>query len=319
MTNQVKTRLLFFGTPELGIPALERLVEDLRFEVIGVVTQPDKPAGRGLKPKQPPLKTAAVRLGLPVLQPASLKTPAVLEEIRKMEPDLIAVAAYGLWIPEEIFNLPPKRSLNLHPSLLPRHRGAAPVVSAILAGEKEAGMSVLFIEDEMDAGDVFSQITIPISDSDTAGSVMAKCALAGSRFFVDTLAGWIDGTITPKKQDHRKSTWIDRLKKEEGLIDWTSEAVELKRRCRAFNPWPGTFTFFGNRRLLIHKVSVIDKTGNGPSETEPGRVIRHGTDICVVTGKGLLSLESVQLEYRRVVMIGEFIHGQPGFIGTRLG
>ena len=175
----------------------------------------------------------------------------VLAAIKALRPDLIAVAAYGQWIPESVFNLPPKRSLNLHPSLLPLHRGAAPVVSAILAGDNQVGLSVLFVEDEMDVGDLLAQMSVPIEEDDTTGVVMAKLAKIGAPFFIDTLADWVAGKITPKPQDHALATWIDRLKKEEGLIDWTWSAAKIARRCRALSPWPGTCTFFEGRRLLI--------------------------------------------------------------------
>jgi len=248
-------RLVYMSSPSFGIPSLHLLAQDRRFQVVGVVTQPDKPAGRGLRCTPPPIKHAAQELGLPVIQHKSLRAPEAFAEIQALRPDLIAVAAYGQWIPANIFNMPPLRSVNLHPSLLPRHRGAAPVISAILAGDTEVGLSVLFVEDEMDAGDLLAQMSIPLHADDATAGVMARLAEIGAPFFVEALAGWAEGHITPIPQDHSQSTWIDRLKKDAGQIDWRLSAQEIDRRCRAFTPWPGAYTFLHGQRLLIHKVT----------------------------------------------------------------
>ena len=313
------TRVLCMSTPEFGIPTLRLLAEDDRFDLVGVVTQPDKPAGRGLKLTPPPIKVAALKLGLQVLQPASLRTSEALAAIKALRPDLIAVAAYGQWIPESVFNLPPKRSLNLHPSLLPLHRGAAPVVSAILAGDDQVGLSVLFVEDEMDAGDLLSQMSVPIEEDDTTGVVMAKLAQVDAPFFVDTIADWAAGKITPQPQDHALATWIDRLKKEDGLIDWTWSAAKIARRCRALSPWPGTCTFFEGRRLLIHRATPIPLAAASESVAEPGSVLRLDSEVAIVTGDGGLRLNVIQLAGQRPLAIDDFVRGQRTFIGTRLG
>lgn len=312
-------RVLYMSTPEFGVPALRLLAKDRRFELVGVVTQPDKPAGRGLKLTPPPIKVEAQRLGVRVLQPLSLRTPEAQATIRALAPDVGAVAAYGQWIPAQVFDLPPKRTLNLHPSLLPRHRGAAPVVSAILAGENEVGLSVLFIEDEMDAGDLLAQTTVPLGPDDTAGSMMAKLAEIGATFFVDTLAAWVAGDIIPRIQDHIRSTWIDRLQKQAGCVDWTLPAGEIARRCRAFSPWPGTFTFFEGRRLLIHRARPLSESGAAPGAAAPGTVFQAGDQVTVTAGEGLLRLDRLQLESRRVLDAADFVRGRPGFVGTKLG
>ena len=320
--NAVPIRVVYMSTPAFGVPALTLLANDPRFEVAAVVTQPDKPAGRGLKRTPPPVKRAAERLGLPVLQPASLRTPEALREIACRRPDVIAVAAYGLWIPGEIFNLPPKRSLNLHPSLLPRYRGAAPVVGALLAGETEVGLSVLFVEDEMDAGDILAQMRVPVMPGDTTATLMDRLAYIGAPFFVETLAGWVDGTIVPVPQDHSQASWIDRLRKADGLLDWTLPAEELARRCRAFSPWPGTFTFYRGQRLLIHSAWPLNANVPIPGikgPPEPGTVLALPQGIGVVTGNGMLMLERVQLAGRRPLDVRRFICGQPSFVGSRLG
>jgi methionyl-tRNA formyltransferase len=313
-------RVLFMSTPSFGVPTLQLLAADDRFEIVGVVTQPDKPAGRGLKLTSPPIKSAARALGIQVLQPPTLDDPAVQEGIRALKPDVGAVVAYGQWIPSAVFDLPPKRTLNLHPSMLPRHRGAAPVLGAILAGESEVGLSVLFIENEMDVGDLLAQKSVPIGRNDTTGSVMAKLAPIGAPFFVETLASWVTGRIKPQSQDHSKATWIGRQKKEAGRIDWSWSAKEIDRRCRAFSPWPGIFARFAGKRLLLHRVRALNDWNPTLDTLRPGTVVRMDSrsDIAVVTGSGLLGLDRVQLANRKSLNIHEFICGQREFIGTTL-
>lgn len=312
-------RLLYISTPYFGVPSLQLLAQDHRFEVVGVVTRPDMPEGRGLRVAPPPVKLAALELGLQVLQPPSLRTPNAQATIRALEPDVIAVAAYGQWIPAEIFDLPPKRSLNLHPSLLPRHRGAAPVPSTILAGDSMVGLSVLFVEDEMDAGDLLDQLSMPIGDHDAAGSLMGTLAEIAAPFFADTLAGWVAGEVVPRAQDHSQATWIDRMAKSAGLMDWSLPAGQLARHCRAFSPWPGTYTFFEERRLLVHWAKALPVPSDTNPGAKPGTVVREGIDVAVVTSDGLLRLDRVQLEGRRSLDIHDFVRGQRSFVGTKLG
>jgi methionyl-tRNA formyltransferase len=311
-------RVLYTSTPEFGVPTLRLLAQDRRFELAGVITQPDKPAGRGLKLTPQPIKVAALDLGLPVLQPTSLRTPEAQAAIRDLEPNVGAMVAYGQWMPAEVFDLPPKRTINLHPSLLPLHRGAAPVPAALLAGDQEVGLSAHFVADEMDAGDVLAQLTMLVGEDDTTGSLMSKLAVAAAPFFVETLAAWVAGEITPQPQDHTQATWIDRLEKTAGRIDWTLPAEHLARCCRAFSPWPGSYTFFGGTRLLVHRAQALSAAGGALPAAKPGTVVRFGSEVAVVTGDGLLRLERVQLESRRVLDIQDFIRGQRAFVGATL-
>lgn len=312
-------RALYISTPEFGVPTLRLLAQDCRFELVGVITQPDKPAGRGLKLTPPPVKLAALELGLPVLQPPSLRTPQAQAQIRALEPEVGAMVAYGQWVPAEIFDLPLKRTLNLHPSLLPRHRGAAPVPGALLAGDTVVGLSVHFVEDEMDAGDLLAQLKMPVAEGDTAGSIMARLAEAAAPFFVEALAGWVAGEITPQPQDHNQATWIDRLTKSAGCLDWSLPAEHLVRCCRAFSPWPGTYTYFEGKRLLVHRAQAIPVSAGTPPAGRPGTVVQAGSEIAVVTGDGLLRLDQVQLESRRPLDIQAFVRGQRRFVGSTLG
>lgn len=312
-------RVLYTSTPQFGVPTLLLLAQDERFEVVGVVTQPDKPAGRGLKLTPPPAKVVAQGLGIPVLQPLSLREPEVQAAIHALQPDVGAMVAYGQWVPAQVFDLPPKRTLNLHPSLLPRHRGAAPVPGALLAGDSEVGLSVHFVVDEMDAGDVLAQLTMPVGEDDTAGALMARLAEVGAPFFVETLAAWVRGEITPHSQDHTQATWVDRLEKTAGLLDWTLPAEHLERCCRAFSPWPGTYTEFEGKRLLVHRAKAIPISEGALPKGRPGTVVQIGPEVAVVTGDGLLRLDRVQLEGRRQLDIRAFARGQRAFLGATLG
>ena len=316
----MKARVLFMGTPAFAVPSLRFLASDQRFELVGVVTQPDKPAGRGLRITSPPVKIAADALGLPALQPASLRTEEAQAAIRALAPDVCAVAAYGQWIPAEVFDLPPKRSINMHPSLVPRHRGAAPVISTLLSGDRQAGLSVIFVEDEMDVGDLLAQMIVGVGEEETTDTIMAKLARFGAPFFADILAAWVGGEITPVEQDHRQATWISRLEKDAGRIDWTLSAEELARQCRALKPWPGTFTYFKGRRLLIHRCTPLktpdDFALNG---VDPGRVVHLSSAVAVGTGQGLLALHEVQLAGRKRMDVGSFLHGRRDFAGSSLG
>ena len=325
-------RIVYLSTPEFGVPTLRAMAADDRFDVVGVVTQPDKNAGRGQKLSPPPVKVAAEELGLRVLQPAKLRDPGAIAAVAELKPDVIAVAAYGQWIPAEVFDMPPKRSLNLHPSLLPRHRGAAPVMSAILAGDTEVGLTVLFVEDEMDAGDIFARLSIPLGPEDTTVSVMERLAELAPPFFLDVLVDWVEGKITPVPQDHSQSTWFDRIKKDIGLIDWNMPAIEIDRRCRALTPWPGVYTFFEGNRLQIHQSKPL-LTTDAPagqnalsmddvlaiSTAEPGTVVAIEQGVAIVTGDGALRVDVLQLQGRRALAIEEFIRGQRTFIGSKLG
>ena len=308
-------RLVFIGTSALGAPALQNLSQDPRFRIIEVITQPDKPAGRGLCLKPPELKQTALDLGLQVFQPATLRSPELIDDLRRMELDVIATAAYGLWIPEEVFNLPPKRTLNLHPSALPRHRGAAPVVSAILEGDREAGLSVLFVEDEMDAGDILGQISLPINPDETTNSIMNRCAEAGRTFFPDIIYRWVKGGITPKVQDHKQSSWFGRMEKKYGRIDWSRPAEEIERRCRALSPWPGSYTFFKGKRLLIHRGIARPAPADLSVETAPGQVVNTEDGPAITAGEGLFYPALLQLEYQKKLPFRDFLNGQRDFIG----
>lgn len=310
-----RARVLYMSTPAFGIPTLQRLVA-AGYEVVGVVCQPDRPAGRGLHPTAPPMKEAAQALGLPVFQPVSLRRPEVEAELAATAPDLILVAAYGNFIPDAICALAPRGCLNLHPSLLPRWRGASPVAAAILAGDPETGVTIHFVAAEIDAGDILAQARAPIRSDDTTGSLTARLAELGADLFVTTVGRWLAGEITPWPQDPAGVTWCDRLRKEQGRLDWSLPAEVLDRRVRAFQPWPGAFTSWRGQQL---EVLAAEPLPAWQGEAGPGQVICTAGQILVATGVGALRLEMVQLAGKRVLPAGQFAQGARGFCGSLLG
>ncbi len=312
-----KHRIVFMGSGDFGIPALQALHQQAWGDIVALITQPDKPAGRGRQLKPPPIKEAAAVLGIPVLQPASLRTPDGMGAVRALAPDVIVVAAYGQWIPPEVFAAPPFHSLNIHPSLLPRHRGAAPAMSAILAGDTETGVTIILVSEEMDAGDILSQATMPILPEDTTGSLMQKLADLGAALIVDTLPRWLAGQVRPTPQDHSKATWFKRVSKEAGLIDWAESAETIWRKVRAFNPWPSAYTFLNGRRLIIHRAMPVPADILRPAA--PGEVVLHPDGPAVGTGSTPLLLLEVQPEGKRRMTGKEFLAGQRTLAGARLG
>jgi methionyl-tRNA formyltransferase len=308
-------RVILMSTPEFGKPTLQALL-DHRYEVAGLVCQPDKPAGRGLRVTSPPMKQAALACGIPVFQPASLSTPEARRQLGAARPDLILVAAYGKFIPDTIVDLAPLGALNLHPSLLPRWRGACPVPAAILAGDAETGVTVHFLVNEMDAGAILGQASMPIAQRDRAGDLMARLAVLGAGLTLATVEAWLAGRITPQAQDHTQAIWCDRMRKAHGRLDWTRSAELLARQVRAFDPWPGTFTSW--RGGALHILDA-EPWSDWRGDLAPGQVFRDADRIAVATGQGALVLRTVQAAGKRFVPIEAFSHGAREFLGTILG
>lgn len=307
-------RLIILATPEFGVPTL-RAFHGAGYSIVGVVCQPDKPVGRGMQVAQPPVKRAALELGLPVYQWANLRQPEALATLSSLRPDLILVAAYGQWITDEVVALPPRGCLNLHPSLLPRCRGASPVAAAILAGDEETGVSVLFVTSEMDAGDVLAQERTPIGPDETTATLTARLAEWGAGVYLRTVERWLRGEITPWKQDAGQSTWCDRLTKEQGRLDWGRPAAELARQVRAYDPWPGTYANWqGTVVSVVTAVAVPDWAG----DAAPGTVFKAGGAVMVATGAGALRLVTVQLAGKRAMDAAAFANGARGFVGSTL-
>lgn len=237
-------RIVFMGTPEFAVPSLEALLRS-DDHVVGVVSQPDRPKGRGQQLVAPPVKLVAERAGIPVLQPLKIRTPEFLQALTSWQPDLIAVAAYGRILHTPILTLPPKGCVNVHGSLLPKYRGAAPIQWAVINGETETGITTMLMDEGMDTGPMLLQERLGIMKDDTAGTLAPRLAELGGRLLVETIAQLKAGTLMPKKQDDGQATMAPLLKKEDGLIDWTMSAASLANRVRGLSPWPGAYTFFG--------------------------------------------------------------------------
>lgn len=304
------------GTPEFAVPALEQLVLN-RHEVVAVYTQPDKPAGRGRGMVASPVKKMAEGLNLPVLLPVSFKDTGTVTRLAEFEPDAIVVAAFGKLLPQSVLDIPRYGCINVHPSLLPRHRGAAPVAAAILAGDVFTGVSIMLLDRGMDTGPVLVQAQVPISDYDTTGSLTAKLSLVGARMLPEVLIYLSRGEIAPRPQPVSGATYSKLLTKEEGEIDWHLSAVEIGRRVRAFQPWPGAFTRWREKRLQIIGALAI----HGVKDGEPGRVVTTsvpGAGFGVGTGDGVLGVTRVQLEGKQAMPATDFARGQRELFGARL-
>ena len=309
------TRVIFMGSPAFAVPTLEALVgaPDL-VEVVGVVTQPDKPAGRGRTLTPPPVKIAAAAHNLPVLQPAKMKAEATHQSLRALRPELLIVAAYGRILPPAILTIPTLDSINVHASLLPRHRGASPISHAILAGDTETGVSIMRIEEGLDTGPVFAMRRLPMPSGANADSLSALLATLGSELLVETLPAIVAEALKPTPQNHEAATYAPLLRKEHGRLDFTKAAVTLERQVRAFHPWPGTFAFKGAQR--VHISAVETETDNTDA---PGRVIAADKRGVVVScGEGGLRLVLVQPEGKKLMPAAAWVAGRGIAVGDVL-
>lgn len=311
-------RIVFMGTPEFAVPSLEALLKT-GHQVVGVVTQPDRPKGRGHALAPPPIKEVAQRAGIPVVQPVKIRTPDFLERLTAWAPDLIAVAAFGRILHAPILTLPPSGCVNVHGSLLPKYRGAAPVQWAVINGETETGITTMLMDEGMDTGPMLLQERLSIRPDDTAGTLAPRLAELGGRLLVDTIARLEAGTLTPRPQDSSQATLAPLLKKEDGAMDWTMTAVALANRIRGLSPWPGAYTFLGHDRWNIWKVAAQADD----SQPEPGTtgtiVSVTKQSIRVATGKGLLDLTEIQTANSKRMPVGRYLAGHHVAVGTRLG
>ena len=302
-------RIIFFGTAELACNSLNALARHSDFSIIAVVTQPDKPRGRDLILQPSAVKAAALRLGLPVLQPKRARAEDFIQEIRDLKPDLNVVAAYGQILPQSLLDVPAFGSLNVHTSILPRHRGASPIQTAILAGDTETGVTIMKMDAGLDTGPILAIRRTPIADSDNAQTLHDRLAQIGAELLVETIPGYVAGRVTPYPQPEG-ATYAKKIEKSDGLIDWVASAGEIWRKVRAFTPWPGAFTFLesaGKRRMI--KIWEAQ-----PTETNapPGQVSSASRDgIVVGAGQGSLRIVSLQPEGRKKMSAQEFLAGHP--------
>jgi methionyl-tRNA formyltransferase len=298
----MKLRVVFMGSPDFSVPVLIALHS--AFEVVGVVTQRDKPKGRGQKVFATPVKAKAVELGIPVIEPEKISSDA-LETIKTWNPDAIVVAAYGKILPEALLNMPPMGCVNLHASLLPRHRGASPISSAILAGDKVAGICTMLMNKGLDTGDVLRCHEIPVDEADTAGSLHDKLLEPGAALVVETLRLMKEGEIEPIRQDESKVTLTSLVRKKDGKIDWLRDAAYLARLVRAMAPWPGAFFDLGGEAIKVW--DAVPETGSG----KPGQVYSIQPEgISVGTASGLLLVRTVQGPGKKSVSGADFARGK---------
>jgi methionyl-tRNA formyltransferase len=313
--------LIFCGTPQFAVPTLQALV-DAGHRVRVVVTQPDRPSGRGMELAAPPVKQLAQRLGLEVTQPEKIKNNlefrARLEQIR---PEAIVVVGYGRIIPQWMIDLPPLGNINLHGSLLPKYRGAAPVQWAIAAGETVTGVTTMRIDAGLDTGDILLQCELPIAAEDTAVTLAARLAEMGARLMVETLLGLKANTITPRKQDDSQATLAPILKKEDGLVDFRRNAREIWNRLRGFQPWPGAYTTFRGKNLNVWAARPVESAlGTQQSAVRDGEVTVNNDRLCVsCCGGSVLQLLTVQPEGKQRMAARDFIHGYHPKTGEQLG
>ncbi|MBM3176113.1 MAG: methionyl-tRNA formyltransferase, partial [Chloroflexi bacterium] len=308
---------VFMGTPDFAVPTLELLIEN-GYEITAVYTQPDKEAGRGRHVAASPVKQVAVSRGIRVMQPDSLRGEGVVEELASLAPELVVVAAYGQILPRAVLSLPRFGCVNIHPSLLPKYRGSSPIASAIMHGDDATGVTVMLLDAGMDTGPLLKQAKVPISAEDTTGSLTAKLAQIGARLLLETLPQWLEGRITPQPQDEAQTSYTKQIAKEDGEMDWQLSAVELWRRVRAFDPWPGCYTRWKDKLLKIIQAVPVD----GGEAGDVGMVIAlpqpSPAPVGVITAGGILGLLRLQLEGKKEMAAAEFLRGQRDFIGSSL-
>ena len=301
------------GTPDFAVPVLSRLIDE-RHDIVAVYSQPDRPSGRGRKLVPTPTKRFAGERGIEVRQPKSLRPEDECEALASLSPDVVVVAAYGLFLPPEVLNVPPLGCLNIHPSLLPRYRGPSPVVTAILNGDDETGVTIMKLDEGMDSGPILAQTKVALADRETTPGLTRRLFDMGADLLVDALPHWSSGDIQATSQDESRATFTPLVKKEDGEIDWNTSAARIARMLRAYEPWPGTFTYWDGKLLKI--LGATSMAGNAP----PGQVV--GLDrggVGIGTGDGLLAVYRLQSEGRRPSDVHDFVRGYPDFMGAELG
>lgn len=303
--------IVFMGTPDFAVPCLWSLSGAHR--VIAVFTQPDRPVGRKQLLQAPPVKQTALVHHIPVYQPEKLRKSDEAALLAELQPDLIVVAAYGQILPQSVLDIPKYGCINVHASLLPRWRGAAPIQAAILAGDTQTGITIMMMEAGLDTGPMLRSEAVDITPTETAQTLHDKLSRLGARLLLETLDDYLHGKISPTPQPEDGVTWAHQIEKEHGRIDWAKSAIEIDRQVRAFTPWPGTFTAWDEQTLKIISGHAVD--GDAPI----GQVIAYNSGAAIGTGEGLYVMDSVQLAGKKVVSIDDFLRGHAQFIGARLG
>lgn len=308
-------RIVFMGTPDFSVGTLRALAE-AGHQIVGVVSQPDKPRGRGKALAPTPVKEEALRLGLPVYQPARVREEGFVQTLRELEPDVIVVVAFGQIIPESILSLAPLGCINVHASLLPGYRGAAPIQWAVINGDAETGITTMQMDAGVDTGDMLEQVVVPIAPDETGGSLHDKLSAQGGPLILSTLKKLEEGTLKAVPQPSQGATHVGMLTKSFGDIDWSQDAAQIERLIRGLNPWPSAYTRLGEKTLKIWQAKVLDEEPDGAF----GQVVEAGKDrFLVKTGKGVLQILSLQLEGKKRMDTEAFLRGNGVEAGTILG
>ena len=312
-------KIVFMGTPDFAVGALEAIVQ-AGHQVTAVVTQPDKPKGRGKEVQMTPVKQCALKYDIPVFQPVKIKAQEAVEELRKYEADIFIVAAFGQILSEEILTMPRFGCVNIHASLLPKYRGAAPIQWVILNGEKETGITIMQMDKGLDTGDMLLKCVVPIDEKETGETLHDKLCEAGAKLIVEALTKIEKGEIEPEKQKEEEASYVTMLKKSLGHIDWSKDAAEIERLVRGLNSWPSAYTYYNKKTLKIwESESVEGKNANG-ADTRAGSIEKVEKDAFYVrTGKGLLKVTEVQLEGKKRMKVKDFLLGYPLTEGILLG
>ena len=309
-------RIVFMGTPDFSVPALKALVE-AGHEVAAVVTQPDRPRGRGKELQMTPVKVQALAYGIPVYQPEKVKDPAFVEILRNLQPEVIVVIAFGQILSRDILDLPPYGCINIHASLLPKYRGAAPIQWAVIDGEKETGVTTMMMDVGLDTGDMLEKTVIPLDPKETGGSLFDKLSQAGGPLILSTLEKLKAGTAVRTPQTDEDSTYAKMLTKSLGQIDWSIEAAAIERLIRGLNPWPSAYTFVHGKTLKIWDADVLKESSDGAA---PGQIIRTDPhSLIVAAGEALLSIRELQLEGKKRMDVETFLRGYTIEKGEILG
>ena len=299
-------RIVFMGSPEFAVPVLRKLAD--HYQIVGVVTQPERPAGRGRVLKTPPIKLLADELNLPVVQPRKLSEPDAIRQLHQWAPDLIVVAAFGQILRPEVLDLPEFGCINVHASLLPRWRGAAPIQAAILNGDEQTGITIMRMDSGIDTGPTLRQASIQLTDRETAGTLTIKLSQLGAELLVETLPHYLDGTLIPQAQEDSLATYAPMIKKEVGLLDFAQSAHDLERKVRAYNPWPGTYTMWKNQILKIHHAHVVE------AFLQPaGKRIIYQELPAMITSNGIFVIDALQPAGKNIMEGKTFLRGARGW------
>ena len=300
------------GTPDFAVPSLKRLMAD--HDVIGVVTQPDRPVGRKQVLQPPPVKQVAIDNNIPVFQPEKLRKRDAIDRLKAMgTPDVYIVAAFGQILPQEVLDIPAHGSINVHASLLPRWRGASPIQTAIREGDSETGVTIMQMDAGLDTGPMLAKRALPIEPDDTGASLHDKLSVVGADLLAESLSGILSGQVQPQPQDDALATLAPQIRKQEGAIDWSQDALVIERLVRAFTPWPGTYTTWDGKRLKVLSGSVVS------GAAAPGDVVERGGTVAIGTGDGLYAPTQLQLAGSKAVSVEDFVNGYGDFIGATLG